>query len=68
MIWSSRTPGTPWYDDWIVGVSGVVVVGLGLVYLALHRTAATRGDAPHNDAIPSMLTRVDAVPSTESAV
>jgi hypothetical protein len=53
MIWSSRTPGTPWYDDWIVGVSGVVVVGLGLVYLALHRTAATRSDAPFNDAIPA---------------
>jgi len=51
MIWSSRTPGTPWYDDWIVGVSGVVVVGIGLVYMLLHRSYG-RSSAPFNDAIP----------------
>ena len=59
MIWSSRTPGTPWYDDWIVGVSGVVVMGFGLLYLVLHRSAATRNDAPFSDAIPTR----DAAPS-----
>jgi amino acid transporter len=67
MIWSSRTPGTPWYDDWIVGVSGVVVVGLGLVYLALHRTAATRSDAPFNDAIPEQIPAQPPVPPSLEA-
>ncbi len=52
MIWSSRTPGTPWYDDWIVGLTGVIVVGSGLLYLSLHRGVVSRGDAPYNDAIP----------------
>ncbi|MCA1984598.1 APC family permease [Nocardioides nematodiphilus] len=52
MVWSSRTPGAPWYDDWIVGVSGVVVVGVGVIYMALHRSYG-RSEAPHNDAIPA---------------
>jgi amino acid transporter len=52
MIWP-RTPGTPWYDNWIVGVSGVVVIALGLLYLAFHRNVYGRGDAPYSDAIPS---------------
>lgn len=52
LVWSSRTPGTPWYDDWIVGVSGVFVIALGLVYMALHRSYG-RSDAPHADAIPA---------------
>ena len=52
MIWSSRTPGTPWYDDWVVGLSGIVVLGLGLLYMVLHRSYG-RSDAPYDDAIPT---------------
>lgn len=51
MVWP-RTPGTPWYDNYIVGVSGLVVIALGLLYLAFHRNVYGRGDAPYSDAIP----------------
>ncbi|HEV7148490.1 MAG TPA: amino acid permease, partial [Pedococcus sp.] len=60
MVWSSRTPGAPWYDDWIVGVSGVAVVGLGLIYMALHHSYG-RSEAPFNDAIPAQPAEVPAL-------
>ncbi|AXI80374.1 APC family permease [Peterkaempfera bronchialis] len=50
MCWP-RTPGTPWYDNWIVPLSAVVVVGIGLLYMAVHRSHG-RSDAPYDDAIP----------------
>ncbi|WP_398956291.1 APC family permease, partial [Streptomyces sp. GC420] len=50
MCWP-RTPGTPWYDNWIVPLSAVVVIGTGLVYMAVHRTYG-RSDAPYDDAVP----------------
>ncbi|MFD1660435.1 hypothetical protein ACFSL4_20045 [Streptomyces caeni] len=50
MCWP-RTPGTPWYDNWIVPPSAVVVVGTGLVCMAVHRSYG-RSDAPYDDAIP----------------
>ncbi|MBO9520604.1 MAG: amino acid permease [Nocardioidaceae bacterium] len=50
MAWP-RTPDVPWYDDWIVALSGVVVVGLGLVYMAVH-PLHDRSTAPYDDAIP----------------
>ena len=46
-----RTPDVPWYDNWIVLLSVVIVVGVGVVYMALH-PAADRSDAPYDDAIP----------------
>ena len=46
-----RTPDAPWYDNWIVLLSGVVVVGVGLVYLLVGRPH-DRGQAPAGDAIP----------------
>lgn len=45
MTWSSRTPGTASYDDWIVEVSVVVLIGVGVLYLPLHRNVVSRNDA-----------------------
>ncbi|MFC7013932.1 hypothetical protein ACFQMH_19835 [Streptomyces viridiviolaceus] len=42
----------PWYDNYIVLLSGVVVVALGLLYMAVH-PAYGRSDAPYDDAIPA---------------
>jgi amino acid transporter len=50
MAWP-RTPDAPWYDNWIVALSGVVVIGLGLIYMAAH-PLHDRSTAPYDDAIP----------------
>ncbi|MER2192971.1 MAG: amino acid permease [Solibacillus sp.] len=50
MCWP-RTPDAPWYDNYIVIVSGIVVVAVGLIYMAVHRSYGS-SDAPYNDAIP----------------
>ncbi len=50
MAWP-RTPDAAWYDNWIVLLSALVVIGLGLVYMLLH-PAADRSEAPYDDAIP----------------
>jgi hypothetical protein len=50
MCWP-RTPGVPWYDNWIVPLSAVVVVALGGLYMVVHRSYG-KSDAPHDDAIP----------------
>ncbi|WP_455360173.1 APC family permease [Streptomyces sp. SYSU K21746] len=50
MCWP-RTPDAPWYDNYIVPLSGVVVVGAGIVYMLVHRSYG-RSDAPYDDAIP----------------
>ncbi len=48
MVWP-RTPDAPWYDNYLVLLSGLVVVGAGLLVLLLlrpHRhSTATSGDA-----------------------
>lgn len=51
MAWP-RTPGAPWYDNWIVALSAAVVVGIGLVYTVIH-PLHDRSTAPHSDAIPT---------------
>lgn len=49
-----RTPDAPWYDNWIVSLGAVVVIGLGLLYLAVgkphERGGGLAGDAIHNTA------------------
>ncbi len=45
-----RTPDVPWYDNWIVALGTVVVLGLGGLYLAVGRPHE-RSDAAHGDAI-----------------
>lgn len=50
MCWP-RTPDAAWYDNWLVLLSAVVVIGLGLLYMLIH-PAADRSDAPYDDAIP----------------
>ena len=46
-----RTPGAAWYDNYIVLVSAIVVIGAGAIYLITARPHL-RGDTPHGDAIP----------------
>jgi amino acid transporter len=50
MAWP-RTPDVAWYDNYIVWLSAAVVVGIGLVYMAVHPTYG-RSEAPYSDAIP----------------
>lgn len=50
LMWP-RTPGTPWYDNYIVLVSVLVVAGIGAVYGLLLRPHE-KGDAPAGDAVP----------------
>ena len=59
MAWP-RTPDAAWYDNYLVLLSAAVVVGLGLIYMALHRSYG-RSDAPHSDAIPQAASDVDLV-------
>ncbi|WP_432106374.1 APC family permease [Streptomyces sp. AA1529] len=47
----ARTPEEPWYSNYIVLLSGGVVVAAGLVYMfTTHHYG--RGDAPSGDAVP----------------
>ncbi|MFD0856266.1 APC family permease, partial [Actinomadura adrarensis] len=41
-----RTPDAKWYDNYLVMLSAAIVIGLGLLYMALHRGYG-RSDAPH---------------------
>ncbi|MCC5574908.1 amino acid permease [Microtetraspora sp. AC03309] len=54
MSWP-RTPDAPWYDNYIVPLSGAVVIAIGAVYMLVHRTYG-RSDAPYDDAIPKKTT------------
>ncbi|MCQ4194407.1 APC family permease [Streptomyces parvulus] len=50
-----RTPDVPWYDNWIVLLSGGIVVAVGLVYMfTTHHYG--RSDAPAGNAIPDPAT------------
>jgi amino acid transporter len=60
MAWP-RTPELPWYDNWIVLLSAVLVVGAGLAYMISARPYE-HGSAPAGDAIPGAGT-----PSTDQA-
>lgn len=51
LVWP-RTPGTPWYDNYIVLVSLLVVAAIGAVYGLLLRPHL-KGDAPAGDAVPT---------------
>ncbi|SEF95071.1 Amino acid transporter [Nonomuraea solani] len=55
MAWP-RTPDAPWYDNYLVALSGLVVVAAGLVYLLAARPY-DKGDAPSGDAIPQEVAR-----------
>ncbi|GAB7004858.1 amino acid permease [Nocardioides sp. AN3] len=55
MAWP-RTPDAAWYDNYLVLLSAAVVVGLGIVYMVLHRSYG-RSNAPFDDAIPSRAPR-----------
>ncbi len=49
MAWP-RTPEAPWYDNWIVLLSAVVVLAIGLVYMVIARPYNRRTDLAHGDA------------------
>ncbi|AXK35052.1 amino acid permease [Streptomyces armeniacus] len=50
LVWP-RTPEAPWYDNYLTALSGVLVVGAGLVLLVTTRPYG-RSAAPAGDAIP----------------
>jgi hypothetical protein len=50
MCWP-RTPGAAWYDNYIVLVSGIIVVVSGLLYMMFHRSYG-HSNMPFDDAIP----------------
>lgn len=49
MAWP-RTPDASFVDNYIVALSAAVVIGFGLLYMAIAKPY-DRGDAPHGDAI-----------------
>lgn len=51
MVWP-RTPDSPWYVNYLVLLSAVVVVGVGLIYL-FAKKPYTHSDSPSADAIPT---------------
>ena len=55
MVWP-RTPDTPWYDNYIVLLSGTVIIVVGAGYMLLTGRADS-SDAPYSDAIPSSAPR-----------
>ncbi|MFD1214287.1 APC family permease [Arthrobacter sp. GCM10027362] len=56
MAWP-RTPEAGWFVNWIVLISSVAVVAIGLAYMAA-RKPYLKGDAPAADAIPATTLRV----------
>ena len=55
MAWP-RTPDVPWYDNWIVALSGLVVIGAGVVYMLVAKPY-DRGSAAAGDAVPQERTQ-----------
>jgi amino acid transporter len=55
MSWP-RTPELAWYDNWIVALSGLFVVVVGLVYMLTARPF-DQGRAPAGDAVPTPAVR-----------
>lgn len=49
IVWP-RTPDAPWYDNYIVLITGAIVVGAGCLYLAVGRPHL-KGDAVSGDAV-----------------
>jgi amino acid transporter len=50
MCWP-RTPDAPWYDNYLVPLSGAIVVVVGLLYMAIHRSYG-HSNMPYDTAIP----------------
>jgi amino acid transporter len=46
-----RTPDAPWYDNYVVLLMSGLIVGFGLLYMAVTRAYA-KSDAPYADAVP----------------
>ncbi len=50
MCWP-RSPGTPWYDNYVVLLTGTIVVTVGALYMAVSNPHK-RGNAPSGDVLP----------------
>ena len=50
MCWP-RTPDAAWYDNYIVLISGIIVVAAGLLYMLIHRSYG-HSNMPYDVAIP----------------
>lgn len=50
MCWP-RTPDAAWYDNYLVLLSGIIVVVAGLLYMLIHPSYG-HSNMPYNDAIP----------------
>jgi amino acid transporter len=55
LAWPRQVEGASWYDEWIVVIGCVIVVGSGLVYMLAGRPYL-RGSSPAGDAIASATT------------
>jgi amino acid transporter len=64
MVWP-RTPDSPWYVNYLVLLSAVVVVGSGLIYL-FAKKPYTHSDSPAADAIPSARTATAAAETNQT--
>ena len=47
-----RTPEAPWYDNWIVSLGAVIVIGIGLLYMTIGQPHE-KGGGLAGDAIPA---------------
>ncbi|MDN4162997.1 APC family permease [Nocardioides abyssi] len=66
MAWP-RSPGLPWYDNWLVALSAAIGVGIGGLYLVLARPHE-RSDALAGDAIPAPVDSDRPSPPAEGAI
>jgi amino acid transporter len=64
MCWP-RSPGTPWYTNYIVILGLAIVSGLGIIFMFAGRLYA-HGDQPYSDAIKNIDYRAKAAQATSS--
>jgi amino acid transporter len=60
LAWPRADAGTPWYDKWVVALGLAIVVGSGLLYMAIGRPYR-KSDAPAGDAVAGRAPAADAV-------
>ncbi|GAA1365017.1 APC family permease [Brevibacterium luteolum] len=66
MVWP-RTPGAPWYENYLVLISGVVVVTAGLIYM-LAAKPYLKSDTPHGDAHVDPMQKTPTALASDGAV
>lgn len=61
-----RTPDAPWFDNWIVSLGAAIVIGIGLLYMALGRPHE-RGGGLAGDATAAPQDRTSTTTTTTGA-